>query len=254
MGYKIIYNGAPLGMEASSFIETISLVSRKESNLSRESKEKLKNIDKDVMIRVFVTPTCPYCPQSVLLANQIAIESKGKVTAECVEANENMELSAKFNVMSVPQQVINDDIDSITIGIQPEEKFVEHILKYGMSNYKLENKSIKLENGPDKPINLTDANFEEAIKKYKNLVVDFWAPWCGACQMMSPVIEQLAKIYKGKITFAKLNTDENQKIAMEHGIMSIPTLIVFKDGKKMDQLVGAMSRKELEEKLKNIFG
>jgi len=136
LGYRIIFNGAPLGMEAGSFIETISLVSQGKTNLKEENKKKLKNIDKNVLIRVFVTPTCPYCPHSVLLANQIAIESKGKVTAECVEASENIELSTKFNVMSVPQQVINDDVNSITIGVQPEDKFVEDVLKYGSSVHK----------------------------------------------------------------------------------------------------------------------
>ena len=74
LGYRIIFNGAPLGMEAGSFIETISLISQGKTNLKEENKKKLKNIDKDVLIRVFVTPTCPYCPQSVILANQIAIE------------------------------------------------------------------------------------------------------------------------------------------------------------------------------------
>ncbi|MCP2604553.1 thioredoxin family protein [Candidatus Aminicenantes bacterium AH-873-B07] len=138
LGYRIIFNGAPLGMEAGSFIETISLVSQGKTNLKEENKKKLKDLDKDVLIQVFVTPTCPYCPQAVLLANQIAIESKGKVTAECVEANENIELSTKFNVLSVPQQVINNDINSITIGVQPEDKFVEDILKYGVSTYKPE--------------------------------------------------------------------------------------------------------------------
>ena len=136
LGYRIIFNGAPLGMEAGSFIETISLISQGKTNLKEENKKKLKNIDKDVLIRVFVTPTCPYCPQSVILANQIAIESKGKVTAECIEASENMELSVKFNVMSVPQQVINNDVNSITVGVQPEDKFIEDVLKYGSSAHK----------------------------------------------------------------------------------------------------------------------
>ncbi|MFQ6082658.1 MAG: thioredoxin [Candidatus Aminicenantia bacterium] len=253
LGYRIIYNGAPLGMEASSFIETISLVSQGKSNLSQGSKDKLKNIDKEVLIRVFVTPTCPYCPQAVLLANQIAIEAKGQVTAECVEANENAELSNKFNVFSVPQQVINDDLNSVTIGVQPEDKFIELVLKYGSSNYSSDppkNSFEELKDNPETPIILNQSNFDQVVKKYPVLVVDFWAPWCGPCQIIAPIIENLARDYRGKVIFGKLNTDEDQEIAIRYGIMSIPTLLIFKNGEKVEQLVGAMPRASLESKLK----
>lgn len=127
-GYKIGFRGAPLGYEASSLIEAIVLVSSDESRLSPQSKEALKDA-KNSKIDVYVTPTCPYCPRSVVLAFQLAIEAKGKIEAYCVEAQENMELAAKFNVSSVPQQVINDSTDSITIGVQPEAKFVAQVVE-----------------------------------------------------------------------------------------------------------------------------
>jgi len=134
-GYKVKYTGAPAGQEAGGFIETISLVSRGESGLQGDSKAKLQNVDRDVSIQVYVTPTCPYCPRAVLLAHQIAIESKGRVESECVEASQNMNLARQFNVSSVPQQVINGDMGSVSIGVQPEAKFIDDVLRYGSSRY-----------------------------------------------------------------------------------------------------------------------
>jgi len=93
---------------------------------------------------------------------------------------------------------------------------------------------------PSKPIKATDENFDEIISKYDAVVVDFWAPWCGPCRLIAPVIEKLAKEMKGKVVFAKLNVDENPKMAMRYRVMSIPTLILFKEGKMADRLVGAL--------------
>ncbi len=99
---------------------------------------------------------------------------------------------------------------------------------------------------PDKTIKVSDANFHETIKKYPFAVIDCWAAWCGPCKMMAPVLDGMAKDYKGKILFGKLNVDENRQTSMEYGIMSIPTMLVFKNGEKVDQIVGAMPRNVLE--------
>ena len=101
-------------------------------------------------------------------------------------------------------------------------------------------------NWPSEPQVLTDDNFEKYIKKYPVVVVDCWAPWCGPCRMVGPVVEELAKDYQGKIAFGKLNTDENQGIAMKFNIMSIPTFLIFKDGDLIDRPVGAMPKASLE--------
>ncbi len=104
---------------------------------------------------------------------------------------------------------------------------------------------------PDKPENVTDGNFNEFIGKYPYVIVDCWAPWCGPCRMIGPVIEELAGDYKGKIVFGKLNTDENQATAMAHGIMSIPTLLFFKNGELVDKTMGAMPKAALEPKIQS---
>ena len=103
---------------------------------------------------------------------------------------------------------------------------------------------------PDTPIHLIDADIDETIKKFPTLVIDCWAPWCGPCRMIGPVIEELAKEMQGKIVFGKLNVDENPQTSMKHGIMSIPTMLVFKNGQLVDRFVGAMPKEMLLQKLK----
>jgi thioredoxin 1 len=100
------------------------------------------------------------------------------------------------------------------------------------------------------PIGLTDSNFANEISKYPIMLVDFWAPWCGPCRMVSPIIEQLSREYSGKVAFGKVNVDENQRIAASFGIQSIPTLMIFRNGKAVDVMVGALPKAQLEMKLK----
>lgn len=102
---------------------------------------------------------------------------------------------------------------------------------------------------PNKPIEVTDASFKEAIQNHSLVVVDCWAPWCAPCQIVAPIIEELARDYAGKILFGKLNVDENRAVATQHQIMGIPTLLVFKNGKLVDRIVGGMPRQMLEPKI-----
>ena len=105
------------------------------------------------------------------------------------------------------------------------------------------------ENLPNTPLTISDADIDETIKKYTTIVVDCWAPWCGPCRMVAPVIEELAKEMQGKVVFGKLNVDENPATSAKHQIMSIPTLLVFKNGNLVDRLVGAYPKDELKKKL-----
>jgi thioredoxin 1 len=98
-------------------------------------------------------------------------------------------------------------------------------------------------------IELTADSFDEAVRKHRMLVVDCWAEWCAPCRMVAPVIAELAKDYQGKITFGKLDVDNNQSVAMKYNIMSIPTLLIFKDWQLIDQIVGAMPKNQLEQRL-----
>ena len=100
------------------------------------------------------------------------------------------------------------------------------------------------------PLVLTDSNFASEVIKYPIMLVDFWAPWCGPCRMVSPIVEQLSREYSGRVAFGKVNVDENQRIATSFGIQSIPTLMIFKGSKAVDIIIGAMPKAQIEMKLK----
>ena len=101
-----------------------------------------------------------------------------------------------------------------------------------------------------KPIEIDDASFEQkVIKSNIPVLVDFWAPWCRPCLMAAPVLEELAKEYADKITFAKLDVDQNAQTAAKYNIMAIPNLIIFKEGKPVSQIVGFKPKEELKKDL-----
>lgn len=101
-----------------------------------------------------------------------------------------------------------------------------------------------------KPRELNDQNFVEEVSKADLMVVDFWAVWCGPCQFVSPIIEELASDYAGKVSFGKLNVDENPMISSHFMIRSIPTIMFFKNGKVVDSQIGAVPKPFLEQKIK----
>jgi len=97
----------------------------------------------------------------------------------------------------------------------------------------------------------TDDNFDgEVLKSDKPVLIDFWAPWCGPCKAIGPIVEELASQFKDSVKILKLNVDENQKTALNFGVRSIPTLILFKEGKVLDTLIGLASKEKLEEFVK----
>jgi len=101
------------------------------------------------------------------------------------------------------------------------------------------------------PITVDEGSFEtEVLSAEKPVLVDFWAPWCGPCRLVSPVVESLGEKHGDKISVAKVNTDENQQLAMRYSIFSIPTLIVFQNGREAARLVGYMPEQVMEERLR----
>jgi thioredoxin 1 len=99
-------------------------------------------------------------------------------------------------------------------------------------------------------VQLSDSGFEkDVLKSSKPVLVDFWAPWCGPCRMLGPIVEEIAKEYAGKVVVGKMNTDENPDTASRYNISAIPTMLLFKGGQVVEQMVGVHSKKDIKEKL-----
>ena len=103
-------------------------------------------------------------------------------------------------------------------------------------------------------INVSDTSFEsEVISSEQPVLVDFWAEWCAPCKMIAPIVEELSNEYQGQVKFTKVDVDENPEVAQKYGVRGIPTLLIFNDGAPVDQLVGALPKKTIKDKLENLL-
>lgn len=137
--------------------------------------------------------------------------------------------------------------------MREEKEEIERIKERKMREMSEEIKATGEENKEgviDHPLTINDNSFIETVRKYPLVVVDCWAPWCGPCRMVAPVIDELSKEYAGKVVFGKLNVDENPRVAAEYAIMAIPTLFIFKNGEPVDVIQGALPKQYLEAKVK----
>jgi thioredoxin 1 len=106
----------------------------------------------------------------------------------------------------------------------------------------------------NEPVHVTDADFEETVRKHSLALIDFWAPWCGPCLALTPVIEELSKDYTGRVLIGKLNVDENPQTAECFQVFSIPTLLIMKNGREVDRIVGCVPKKHIEAALRKHLG
>ena len=107
-----------------------------------------------------------------------------------------------------------------------------------------------LDGAPPGVSTLTDSTFAQAVQKYPLTVVDFWAPWCAPCRMVSPVIEELSRDYAGRVAFGKVNVDENPMVSSSFGVQSIPTIMLFSRGRAVDAVIGAVPKQMIESKIR----
>lgn len=144
-----------------------------------------------------------------------------------------------YTIIIIIMQIMND-LEEI------RKRKLEQLKKQYMNRGKRMN-----ENFPNQPLQITDADINENIKKYPTMVIDCWAPWCSPCRIVEPIIEELAKEMQGSIVFGKLNVDENQATSMKYRIMSIPSLLVFKNAELVDKIIGAIPKEQLKAKLEH---
>lgn len=102
-------------------------------------------------------------------------------------------------------------------------------------------------------LEITDGNFKEILAEGKPVVIDFWAPWCGPCKMVGPIIDELAGVYEGRVVIGKCDVDENNEVASEFGIRNIPTVLFFKGGELVDKQVGAVAKPAFVEKIEKLL-
>jgi thioredoxin 1 len=146
----------------------------------------------------------------------------------------------------VPSGVITGSLVKLTNALQKTDGKPGDII----INIKLKSQDKTTTDGSTGVVEITDATFSsEVLNANLTVAVDFWAPWCGPCRMMSPVVEQAAELYTGKVKFCKINVDENPSMAAQYQAMSIPMLLFFRNGKMIDKSVGAISLAQLKSKL-----
>ena len=107
---------------------------------------------------------------------------------------------------------------------------------------------------PDHPVDVTDASFQAFVAEHPFVVLDCWAPWCGPCRVVSPILEQLAREMRGRVAFAKLNVDENPRVPQAFGVQGLPTLLLFRGGRLVDRVVGALPKARLAGLLEGHLG
>ncbi len=212
--------------------------------------------------------------------DNLAARHAGKLLIAKVNAYDEKPLVDRFQISVFPAFVFNkqQQVEATVPGsITPQtlRGWVEYLVKGGprppLSTVKQDaqqatatqhttnghyasNGSGAATNGSSVPIVLTDASFRQAVSGPRPVLVDFWASWCGPCRMVAPSVEQLAKEFKGRAVVAKLNVDENPVTAREYNVMSIPTLLIFKKGAVVDQIVGAQPLPVLRQRLAKVVG
>ncbi|MEM0121521.1 MAG: thioredoxin [Thermoprotei archaeon] len=137
---------------------------------------------------------------------------------------------------------LDDEVEKLKL------RKIQELLRQADSKKPANNENVK-----PQLITLTDQNFEQEIRKNRAMVVDFWAPWCGPCRIVSPIIEQLAAQYAGKLGFGKLNVDDNPYTAQAYGIQGIPTIMFFKYGEPVDMIVGAAPKSYIASKINQLL-
>ncbi|MBX7235603.1 MAG: thioredoxin [Caldilineales bacterium] len=219
------------------------------------------------LVLVFSQPASALSRQLDPTLNTLAGDYAGKVLFAKLDIGEEPELGQKFGISQLPSLVFirNSRAEATAAGViaEPDLRRWCDYLARGGDRPPVPSGRAETMRMPEpaaappaaapstggKPITLTDATFNDTIAGDTPVLVDFWAPWCGPCRMVAPTVEALAREFDGKLVVGKLNVDENQRTAQRYGIMSIPTLMIFRQGKAIDQVVGALPAPALRQRV-----
>jgi thioredoxin 1 len=183
---------------------------------------------------------------------QVAREHRGKLLVTRVDASANPQTYATYGRPTLPALLTLDDgaVESRAGGIQPQdiEEHVDFLLGMGPKPTETAAQAAARSASGGAPVAVSDESFaQDVLQSSVPVLVDFWAPWCGPCHMVAPVLERLAAQYTGQVKIAKLNVDQNPRTAQQYRAMSIPMLLLFKDGQPVGQLVGAHPQHNIEQ-------
>lgn len=201
---------------------------------------------------LFCTPKFPKCQQIQPLWRNLAKEYAEQLLVAQVTVDDNRQWARHYGITALPTTLWLRDGKEV----QRAEGLPDQAELQERANALLENRTPRLPEKPKPtfssakgPVKLTDTTFHKALRDTRPVLVDFWAPWCGPCRMIAPTIEKLAKEMGDRALIAKLNTDENQQTARQYRVMSIPMLLIFRNGKVVDTMVGVQSPPVLRQRL-----
>jgi thioredoxin 1 len=235
------------------------------------------------VLLVFSRPNCAPCDQLASILDRLARSYAGRALIVKVNADEEAGLIRRYGISRLPSAVSIKGGQSIatSVGAAAEREWVawlDYLVERSPRPPEPEGPSVPLRGSmdtgttpgasrsretnapvktpkPDQPVTLTDATFDRTIRSSQvPVLVDFWAEWCGPCKMIAPAVTRLAHEFAGRALVSKLNVDENPGIAGRYGVMSIPTLLIFRNGQVVDQIVGAQPEQTLRQRLARQVG